>query len=688
MTSTGRPGGLRPMPSPVARLTALALGVTALSSQAPLHAQSAAPSSAPGPGAVATGATLPRAIPAPVTPPQGYRTAMERGWRSTEGSPGHSYWLQGTTYDIEASLAPETGRVEGTVRIRYAQNAPIALNTLWLHLHQNYHTEGTVRNAAAEITGGTTLTRVVAAGQELEARTSLAEGAGYRVDGALMELRPPARLEQGDTLDLELAFAFTVPQAGIDERMGHSEDRGMYFIAYWFPKMAVLDDLRVWDAEPFLGRGEFYDGFADYTVALTVPQHWSVMGTGTLENAEQVLSPLTLERLAAAATADTLVTIAALGERTARTVTRETPDSLLTWRFTARNVRDFAWTASNAQRWDATSAVVADRDEDGAEDRVLVHSFWSEGSAPLWAEAWRYGKQSVEFHSTYTGLAYPWPHMTLVEGADIIGGGMEYPMLTLIGDYDGQDGQSLFNTVSHEVAHMWVPMIVSTNEKRWAWLDEGTAMFLENESRMELWPGVDHHRVEARPYLEVAGSGGEQSMMRHADWYEPGNGYVVAAYYKPATLLRALREVIGAETFEAAYRAFLSEWAFKHPTPWDFFSTFERFAERDLDWLWTSFWYETWALDHAVGDVRMRAGSGATIVIEDRGLAPFPARVRIRTAGGGTIERDVPVDHWLAGNRSFEITLEPSDGAVTRVELDPAGYAPDVDRSNNLWPRG
>jgi hypothetical protein len=612
--------------------------------------------------------------------------AIERGWRSEDGSPGHSYWQQGTEYDIEATLEPETGTLQGTVRITYAHNAPITLNRVWLHLHQNFHREGLARNSAAEITGGMTLSRVVAGGQALS-EAELSAEPGYQVEGTLMELRPPEEVEQGDTLQLEIDFSFTVPQQGVGERMGHSE-REIYFLAYWFPKVAVLDDLRVWDAEPFLGNAEFYDGFADYTVALTVPADWSVMATGTLDNPEEVYSALTLERLAEAATSDELVTIAAQGERAARTVTRETPSGSLTYRFSADNVRDFAWTASNLQRWDATSAVVPDRDEDGSPDRVLIHSFWREDRAPLWAEQWRYGKQSIEYHSTYTGFAYPWPHMTLVEGDDIIGGGMEFPMLTLIDSFEGRDGQALFNTASHEIAHMWVPMIVGTNEKRYAWLDEGSANFIENQSRMELWPGVDHHRVEGRTYLQFAAAGQEQTMMRHADWYEPGNGYGLAAYVKPAALMVALRDLLGAETWDEAYRAFISEWAFKHPTPWDFFSTFERFAGRDLDWFWTPFYFDTWTLDHAVREVTTRPGSGARVVIEDRGLALFPARVRIRTSAGGTIEHDVPVEHWLAGNRTFEIPVEASAGTVTRVEIDPAGYAPDVDRTNNLWPRG
>lgn len=262
-------------------------------------------------------------------------------------------------------------------------------------------------------------------------------------------------------------------------------------------------------------------------------------------------------------------------------------------------------------------------------------------------------------------------------------------MLTVIGPYNqGQDASDLFNVTSHEIGHMWIPMIAGTNEKRHAWLDEGSTTFLENESRMELWPGVDHHRVEARSYLQVAAAGREYSMMTPGDYYPPGPAYGVASYPKPATLMVALRSIMGEETWLEAYRAFVSEWSYKHPTPWDFFNTFERFAERDLDWFWTSFYYETWTVDHAVGNVSRRPGGGYTVTIEDQGNAIYPATVRIRTSSGEALLREVPVDHWLAGNTTYEIEVESSAGTVTRVEVDLEGYAPDVDRTDNIWPRG
>ncbi|MEX2465361.1 MAG: M1 family metallopeptidase [Gemmatimonadota bacterium] len=630
-------------------------------------------------------AIIVRAIPAAVVPPRVHRQAVERGWRSADGSPGHSYWQQFSTYDIEGRLDPETGRLEGSVRIRYANNAPATLGSVWLHLHQNLHKEGVPRTSPEEITGGVTLEHVVAQGDTLSEGT-LPAGPAYRVQGTLMEIRPPEPLEQGDTLDLEIDWSVVLPQAGAG-RMGHS-DREVYFVAYWFPRMAVFDALRGWDAQPYLGNAEFHDGFGDYTAALSVPEGWTVMATGDLENPEEVYTALTRSRLEEAATSDERVTIAAQGERDAGTVTEEAPSGWLTYRFAADSVRDFAWTTSNVQRWDATSALVPDRDEDGQDDRVLIHSFWREDRAPLWADQWRYGKQSIEFHSRYTGISYPWPHMTSVEGADIIGGGMEFPMMTVMGPYTGQAEQALFNVTSHELAHMWVPMIVSTNEKRHAWMDEGMTTFLEGESRMEIWPGVDHLRTEARGYLQVAAAGLEQSMMRHGDYYEPGPGYGVASYSKPATLMVALREVLGHEVWTEAYRTFLSEWSYKHPTPWDFFNTFERVAGRDLDWFWTSFYYETWTLDHSVENVRPVTSGESIVVVQDRGLAIFPTQVRVRTTSGETIEYAIPVEHWLTGEIHHEYEVPASAGRVTRVEIDPTGYAPDVDRSNNLWPRG
>ncbi len=585
---------------------------------------------------------------------------------------------------MKARLDPETARLQGEAEIRYVNRSPFTLQTLVLHLYQNLHASGVARNEPQEVTGGVELSRVSVAGVLLDPG-DLRAGPGYRVDGTVLTLRLPEPVEPGDTVGLGLAWGVTLPQNGAG-RMGHS-DKEMYLVAYWFPRIAVFDDLRGWDAQPYLSRAEFYDDFGDYRVALTVPAGWTAMATGRLLNGEEVYAPETLSRLAQAATSDQRVVVASTEDLRAGRVTTQGVDGWLTYRFEADSVRDFVWTTSKAQHWDAASALIPDRDGDGVEDRVLIHSFWREDRAPLWEGQWLFAKQSIEHHSRFTGFPYPWPHMTSVEGADIIGGGMEFPMLTLIGPYEDAEPQALFNVTTHELGHMWIPMIVGANENRYAWMDEGATTFLEDQSRMEFWPGVDHHRLEAQSYLQAAAAGMEQPLMRHGDWYEPGPGYGVASYGKAATLMVALRDLMGWAKWEEAYRTFIDEWAYKHPTPWDFFNTFERFAGEDLDWFWTSFYFETWTVDFDAVSATSSPGNGAVVRVANRGFAPFPVKVRITTTSGGIQEQDVPVQHWLEGNRWVEIQVPASAGSVTRVEVDPMVVVPDADRSNNFWPR-
>ena len=549
-----------------------------------------------------------RPVPGPVIAPPFYRAALTRGTRSADGRPGPGYWRNHALYDVSADLDPTTARITGSETIVYQNNSPDILDLLVLHLHMNLHKSEAVRNEPEEITEGMVLRSVTVDG---------ASGS-WTTRGTLLLVRPPSPIPSGGTTTIAIDWEEILPQSS-SGRVGWS-DREVYFVGYWYPRMAVYDDLRGWDAEAYRGTAEFYDDFGDYRVSLTVPAGWTVMAMGTLENPEEVWSEQTRRRLSAAAVADTVVHVASGADRQANRVTLASSSGLLTYRFAADTARDFAWTASNVQLWDATSAGLPD----GREDRALIHSFWREQRAPLWVDQALYGKHAIEHHSRYTGLAYPWPHMTLVEGADIIGGGMEFPMLTLVGTYEGRSTRDLYNVASHEIGHMWIPMIVGVNEKRYAWLDEGSTSFLENQGRPEYWPGDDADGQERTNYLRVARAEAEQPMMRHADYYEPGPGYQIASYPKPATMLVTLRGLLGTEIFGMAYRAFIAEWAFKHPTPWDFFATFERFAGRDLDWFWTSFYYQTWVLDQAVGAVTKR-GEETVVVIEDHGFAPMPA---------------------------------------------------------------
>ena len=273
--------------------------------------------------------------------------------------------------------------------------------------------------------------------------------------------------------------------------------------------------------------------------------------------------------------------------------------------------------------------------------------------------------------------------MTSVEGDGIIGGGMEFPMMTLIGSYTSRSDTALYGVHAHELAHMWVPMIVGVDERRRGWMDEGTTSFNTSQAEKEFYPGRNWDEGNYEGYLSFARSGNESEMMRWSDLQ--GVGYGVASYAKPATLLATLRGLLGEETFVRAYHTYIRNWAFKHPKPWDFFDTFNHESGENLDWFWRTWYFETWTLDQAVGSVT-RDGRTTTITVEDRNWAPMPARLTITLENGQTLEREVPVSTWLAGETSAEVTVD-SDSPVVRVEIDAAKVFPDIDRDNNVWER-
>jgi len=620
----------------------------------------------------ATRAELKRPIPYPVVPPAEFQRAVRRGTRTNTGIPGPRYWQQWTDYTLRASLDPVRKRVEGEARIVYHNHSPDTLSQLVLQLEQNLHAPGAVRNEPNEVTGGIELRRVT-------------DGSGKAlrnlVDGTVLLVQPQTPVAPGESTTLSISWGFVVPRQGAGGRMGwNGED--LFHIAYWYPQMAVYDDVGGWHIDQFLSQAEFYAGFGDYDLMVEVPEGWVVHGTGRLENPEEVLTDLTQQRLAAAERSDTVVHVQTESDFGPGRATRRARHGTLTWRFSADSVRDVAFSATRASLWDAARTPVGDRDGDGKTDYTRVEAVYRP-AATRWRNVWRYAQHAIDFLSRFTGVHYPWPHMTAVEGGGIIGGGMEFPMMTLIGDYNERGDSGLYFVTAHELAHMWVPMIVSTDERRYSWMDEGTTTFNENQARKEYFPGVNHDLPDQTSYIAMALSGREGEIMRWADYQYSSGAFGVASYSKPATVLAALRGLLGEETFLSGYRSYLAAWAYRHPKPWDFFNAFNTAAKRDLSWFWRSWYYETWTLDQAVAGVEAMGGT-THIRVADLGWVPMPARLAITLADGSVLRREVPVETWLSGATDAEVVLE-TDSPVVKVEIDPELAFPDVDRGNNVW---
>jgi hypothetical protein len=622
-----------------------------------------------------------RAVPVP----EYYREALARGTRAAGGAPGERYWQNSVAYRIEAELDPESGLLRGSQRIVYRNRSPDVLPSLVLNLYQNIFSAGVPRNRFAPVTGGVRLERVVAQEQVLERHPANripitgdtpSAPVGYAVQGTLARLRLPRPLVPGDSVILEVDWEHPVPPAP-NFRTAWEETLGsrVFHVAQWYPQIAVYDDLRGWATTPYLGDGEFYLSYGDFDVAITVPTGYLVGATGELMNPEEVLTEEARARLAAAFGADSVTRVVTAADLTADNATQHAIGGQLTWRFTAADVRDFAFSTSAGYVWDATRVRAADAS--GIPRAVALHALYRP-EAPGWREAARFGQHALDFFGRLL-VPYAYPQATIAEGPIF---GMEYPMLVFIGKPPTAEG--LYAVIAHELAHQWWPMMVGPDEAAHAWLDEGLATFAENLATADFFATADPFAADLAGYLHVAGSDVEVPLMRHTDLVAPYGARGVAAYSKPALLFRSLHWLLGADTFGTALATFTSEWLLRHPTPWDLFATFERIADRDLSWFFYPWWFETGVLDQAILSVEGAETGRALVTVADRGDIPAPALVVVTTAAGDTASAVIPVETWLTGTRTAAVTVE-APGPITRVVIDPGQIFPDADFTNNLW---
>jgi hypothetical protein len=634
------------------------------------------PAPAPTAARATTAAPAVRALTYPTY--EGFELAVNRGTRTRTGQPGPHYWQQWADYTLQAELNPVSKRMTGKGTIRYFNRSPDTLRTVYVQLLQNLYAPGARHDTNVPWSvEGITLNRVAAQGTDLSA--SSGEAPGYEVNGTIMRLRLPQPLLPGGTADFAFEWKLRVPPDGAPRG---GQDGEVYFMNYWYPQMAVYDDINGWQIDQYLGNAEFYMGYGNYDVSLTVPAGWLVTATGTLQNADQVLTAQTRARLDSARTGHGIVHVVTDLDREPGKSTTAGTGGQLTWRFHADNVRDVAWATSSRYLWDATTAAVGDARGDGAQDTTLIQSFWRpEQRANHWDESARYGQHSIEFYSKYL-WPYPYPHMTTVDGPNSCGG-MEYPMMTCIG---GQwDTLGLYEVVTHEIGHMWFPMMVGSDEKRFAWMDEGLTQFDQSQSMADFFKGFDDEARNRKNYLDFSSVTGEVELMHHGDRFPSYGSYAVAAYYKPATALVALRGVVGRDQFHKAYVEYIRRWRYKHPSPWDFFDTFENVTRRDLSWFWRTWFFETWRLDQAIDSVTT-VGDSLDVVIGNRGKAPMPVPLVVTRADGRVDTLTVPVDVWLGGAKKTEVKVA-KEPAVKSIEIDPGRDFPDVDRDNQRWPR-
>jgi len=607
-------------------------------------------------------------------------------FREASGRPGPKYWQQRVDYTIEASLDTAQQALDGHEVIRYANHSPDTLTYLWMQLDQNIYKDGSrgsfidpadSRWGARGFAGGYTITGLseVSLAARRGARTQ-AERAplASTVNGTMMRVDLAHPLPPGGIATLELSYRFEIPEHGSD-RMGREDFPGGwdYEIAQWYPRLAVYDDVSGWNTDQYLGQGEFYLEYGDIDYSVTVPRGFVVAGSGTLLNPDQVLTATERTRLARARTADSTVDIIAPAEAGTAATRPAGASATLTWHFSAKNVRDVAWAASPAYIWNAAGW-----------DGVLIQSFYPPQANRDWANSTWYARFTIK-HYSEKWFHFPYPTATNVAGTV---GGMEYPMIVFCSARSG--GRGLYGVATHELGHTWFPMIVGSNERRYTWMDEGFNTFINIYSNEAFYHDTSYvgARANADQRAIIAGHGLDQPIMTPADRL-PNPIWGIEGYEKPANGLFLLRQYILPDTtrFDAAFREYIRRWAFKHPTPADFFRTMNDALGEDLSWFWRGWFYRTDVLDQAVDSVTVSADStGAKtthIFLASLGQLPMPVELHLGFADGTDRSVKLPVEVWYLGDRYEYAETFPSD--VTSVVIDPDHHFPDIRRSNNSW---
>ena len=615
-------------------------------------------------------------------------------YRNAGGEPGHKYWQQRADYTINATLDENKKRISGTVKIKYHNNSPDTLRFLWVQLDQNVFDKNskarlsrTTRSAPSKgLKGFGSKSGRLSLGQ-LRAQhvatdidygfdiSFVKDGSNkalkYTLVGTKMRIDLKKPLRTGKTVTFSIKYAYNIINNKVMggrngyEHFPKDEIEGggyIYLIAQWYPRMGAYTDYEAWTAKEFLGTGEFTQEFGDFDVKLTVPADHIVAATGELENSSSVLTSKQRSRLKKSRTSKRPVLI--VTDKEALENEKEGTNKTKTWHFKAKNVRDFAWASSRKFIWDAKGV----KQTNAKVPLVMAMSYWPKEGGDLWKKySTEVVEHTIDVYSRVT-FKYPYPVIISVNGPV---GGMEYPMITFNGPrtvlhkdgtrtYTKGAKNFLIGVVIHEVGHMYYPMIINSDERQWAWMDEGLNSYMDSVAGRE-WDPSDRPN-EPSEIIDYMKGEVQVPIMTQSDSilrYGPN------AYTKPATALNILREtILGNELFDFAFKEYARRWKFKRPTPADFFRTMEEASGIDLDWFWRGWFYSTDHVDISLDYVyKMEMGTknpdidfeNKRKVFKKRPASLFVENYR-KKGMQSWVERNPDVSDFYDKNDNFTVT--------------------------------
>ncbi len=602
--------------------------------------------------------------------------------RSATGEPNTGYWQNKADYQINASLNEATNQISGTVIISYKNNSPHTLPFLWLQLDQNLFNKdsrGQARmplnsssrygDSKSNFNGGYKISSVKLVNENT--------AADYLITDTRMQIRLPKALQAGgDIIKIKIEYNFTLPEYGSD-RCGilNTKQGNIFAVAQWYPRLCVFDDVEGWNSLPYLGPGEFYLEYGDFDVNITAPATHIVVCSGELMNETEVLTSLQVSRLAQAKISDNTVMIRTESEVT--DPSSRPKKETLTWHFKIKNARDVAWASSKSFIWDAAKINLP-----SGKTALAMSAYPAESSGEKgWSRATEYTKGSIE---NYSKRWFEYPYPAAVNVASNVGG-MEYPGIVFCGFKATKE--DLFGVTDHEFGHTWFPMIVGSNERKYGWMDEGFNTFINSLADDDFNNGEYKNEKQNMEftYMFMFGENTEPILSIPDALREENIGNDL--YRKPGYGLELLRnDILGPDRFDYAFKEYIKRWAYKHPTPWDFFRTMDNAAGENLSWFWKSWFVENYLLNQAIIGVSYennKAANGAIVTLANLEQMAMPVNITYETKSGKKGLVKLPVEIWNNTN-IWTVKLSTTE-ELKKVELDAAKVFPDIDFSNNIW---
>ncbi|OYX85696.1 MAG: peptidase M1 [Flavobacteriales bacterium 32-34-25] len=607
--------------------------------------------------------------------------------RSASGQPGAEYWQNRADYKLTAVLNAQTNEIVGTDIITYTNNSTDSMSFLWLNLDQNLFKEDSRGEAIVPVTGSRNGDRgqIFDGGHKIKSvkitkidNKKIAEvEAKYLISDTRMQLFLPEELKsKGGKIEFKIEFSFISPNEGSD-RTGVLETKNgkIFTIAQWYPRMCVYDDVRGWNTNPYLGASEFYLEYGDFDIAITAPANHIVVSSGELMNPKEVYSAEVYKKFLDAKESDKTVVIYSADDIQA--AKNLTTSATKTWHYKMINARDVSWASSPAFILDGARINLPSGKKSLALSAYPVESDGNDA----WGRSTEYVKHSIENYSK-RWMEYTYPVATNVAGNE---GGMEYPGIVFCSWKS--KGKRLWGVTDHEFGHNWFPMIVGSNERLFAWMDEGFNTFINSLSDLDFNNGeykddkVDMHESGAAytdPELEPVLTSPDNMKEAHI-----GD----LCYSKPSAGLVILREqVLGPERFDLALKTYVERWAFKHPQPDDFFRTMENVGGEDLGWFWRGWFQYNWRFDQGVNSIKYIKNDpkkGVLITIENFEKMPMPVVLDVKLKSGKVDRVKLPVEVW---QKNVTWTFKHnSTEEVESITIDPDHVFPDSNSANNVW---